>query len=331
MAKPRRQTPIYENFCSRLSGVFISVSKNPPPFQRSRLVGISLGTTTNRHTRTSRASINTSLTSSRPVPCFVYGRVCLARTVKTVLPNNNECVGGWTGRIARRVPLSRVFLTQFRSSGSLPSPPFSLSLSPPSPRHFNWAKINRVGNGRAAFSLYFSTRLASAGNRARILRTHGSCFRDGDRFPRRRRKGKSTYFCSYSIDPSIKFFERNSGIRWIRKFERYRGPFAFPSLHSFRDSFRRKKVHLYVYLHIRSRRILFFLLVSRWTGGKGEWRHESRRDYMGREIAFGRPSPVKRCFRPFFDSFVQIEIFKRFVNKTIPYMFPRETSEIVDK
>lgn len=188
-----------------------------------------------------------------------------------------------------------------------------------------------MGNGRAAFSLYFSTRLASAGNRARILRTHGSCFRDGDRFPRRRRKGKSTYFSSYSIDPSTKFFERNSGIRWIRKFERYRGPFAFPSLHSFRDSFRRKKVHLYVYLHIRSRRILFFLLVSRWTGGKGEWRHESRRDYMGREIAFGRPSPVKRCFRPFFDSFVQIEIFKRFVNKTIPYMFPRETSEIVDK
>lgn len=129
MAKPRRQTPIYENFCSRLSGVFISVSKNPPPFQRSRLVGISLGTTTNRHTRTSRASINTSLTSSRPVPCFVYGRVCLARTVKTVLPNNNECVGGWTGRIARRVPLSRVFLTQFRSSGSFPPLPPSLSLS----------------------------------------------------------------------------------------------------------------------------------------------------------------------------------------------------------
>lgn len=46
---------------------------------------------------------------------------------------------------------------------------------------------------------------------------------------------------------------------------------------------------------------------------KGERRDESRRDYMGREIASGRPSVAKRCFRRlFFDSFAQIEIFKRF-------------------
>lgn len=126
MAKPRR--PRYTRIsASPLRRVYIGFEESAA-FQRSRLVGISLGTTTNRHTRTSRASINTSLTSSRPVPCFVYGRVCLARIVKTVLPNNNECVGGWMGRIARRVPLSRVFLTQFRSSGS----PLPLSsLSPP--------------------------------------------------------------------------------------------------------------------------------------------------------------------------------------------------------
>ena len=46
---------------------------------------------------------------------------------------------------------------------------------PPPPRYFNWAKINRVGNGRAR-SRYFST-LASAGNRARILEYRDSCRR----------------------------------------------------------------------------------------------------------------------------------------------------------
>lgn len=115
-------------------------------------------------------------------------------------------------------PYKRVFLTQFRSS-----PPL-LSLLP---RYFNWAKINRVGNGRAR-SRYFST-LASAGNRARILEYRDSWMR---MFLDDEKVEKCDFLCFSSflskfyilflfllsrIDRFLDLFQKldESGVRWI--------------------------------------------------------------------------------------------------------------------